>query len=114
MCNYRLNRPLSGSHFRRRSMPLHPRIPTSVDLDLAVQRKNHPILIEETEDGEEEVDFMLPHLPPLPDSEEKSSESEPDVHEENSSESEESTDMEEDDFAKSSEIDLLCISYFYN
>lgn len=95
----RLNRPLSGSHFHRRSMPLNPRIPTSMDLDLAVQKENHPVLLEEEEEVEE-VDFMLPLVTnvddPLPE------EVDPCEEEESPPESEESTDSSGDDFCKSS------------
>lgn len=57
------NRPLSGSHFHRRSIPSNPRVPTTMDLDLAVPQ-NHPVLQEEGQgEGEDEVDFTLPHLP---------------------------------------------------
>lgn len=60
-----------------------------MDLDLAVQKQNHPVLQEEEED---EVDTVPPHLP----------ESEAQLLEENSESDEESTDTEEDVFAKSS------------
>lgn len=88
------SRPLSGTRYHQRSMPLNPRVPTSMDLDLAVQKQDHPVLQEEVqeEDGEE-VDFV-PQLP---------FEAEVQPFEENLLESDEdSTDAEEDFFAKSS------------
>lgn len=72
-------------------MPLNPRIPTSMDLDLAVQQKNHPVLLEEQEEVEE-VDFMLPLVPNV----------EVDPCDGTPTESDDSTDSAEDDFCKSS------------
>lgn len=91
---HRLKRPLSGSHFHRRSMPLNPRVPTSMDLDLAVQRKNHPILYEEQEEVEEEVDYSLPVVAADVTTTEE---------DDTPLESEESSDsIDDDDFTKSS------------
>lgn len=69
-------------------MPLNPHVPTSVDLDLAVEKKNHPVLQEIAD--EEEVDFSLP---PLPDENEEELESDDDI-----------TDTEDDVFGQSSEL----------
>lgn len=67
-------------------MSLNPRVPTSMDLDLAVQQ-NHPVLREEGQE-EEEVDTLLPL---------------PSVQEDLPQESDEdSSDTEEDVFAQSS------------
>lgn len=97
------NRPLSGSHFHKRSMPLHPIVPTSMDLDLAVQRENHPVLLEEEEKEEYDYDeFMLPHLtPPAPEKEDPEKEEEL-LEEIMAEESEDTTESEEDVFAQSS------------
>ena len=38
-------------------MPLHPRVPTSMDLDLAVQKQDHPILLEVEQ---EDYDYFAP------------------------------------------------------
>ncbi len=85
-------------------MPLHPQVPTSIDLDLAVQRENHPVLLEEEEKEECDYDdFMLPHLPltvperELPEKEEDSLEKIPVEESE-----EDTTESDDDDFAKSS------------
>ena len=99
------NRPLSGSHYHKRSMPLHPRVPTSMDLDLAVQRENHPVLREEEEREEYDYDdnFMLPHLPAaVPEKEEEEDEPVETMTPEESGE--DITESEDDDaFAKSSQ-----------
>lgn len=88
-------------------MPLHPRVPTSMDLDLAVQQKNHPVLLEaeqETEEEEEDdEDSMLLYPPAVPNLKEEIPGSEVTPHEGNLTETDEdSTDTEEDDFSKSS------------
>ena len=85
-------------------MPLNPHIPISMDLDLAVQQKNHPILLEEQE-GEEEVDYVLPLLP-----DEKEETLAEQVVDPSYSQSDDSTDSSEDEFGKSSKIEML---YFY-
>lgn len=77
-------------------MPLNPHIPTSMDLDLAVQQKNHPILLEEQEDVEE-----VDHVPPLLPAEEKEILAEQ-VAQQSDSQSDDSTDSSEDEFGKSS------------
>ena len=86
------SRPLSGTRYHQRSMPLNPRVPTTMDLDLAVQKQNHPVLREDQEEDGEEVDFV-PQLP---------FEAEVQPFEQNTESDEESTDAEEDFFAKSS------------
>lgn len=91
-------------------MPLHPHIPTSVDLDLAVQRENHPVLLEEEEKEECDYDdFMLSHLPlPIPEKEvvEEVMEERPEEPEEEMPAiiSEEDTTESDDDYAKSSRL----------
>lgn len=63
------NRPLSGSHFHRRSKVANSNVSTSMDLDLAVHKENHPVLMEEdSEEGQDEPD--LAHQPSITDSEE--------------------------------------------
>lgn len=87
-------------------MPLHPPVPTSMDLDLAVHKKDHPVLMEvDQEEFEEEDEEVFPHLPPGNDSTNDTSgdDIDGDPYEEKPPESgEQSTDTEEDDFAKSS------------
>ena len=88
-------------------MPLHPHIPTTMDLDLAVQRENHPVLLEEEEEkeGSDYDDFMLSHLPlPTPVKEVVEKVEEPEEPEEEipAMISEEDTTESDDDFAKSS------------
>lgn len=71
-----------------------------MDLDLAVQKQNHPVLQEEgQEEEEDEVDFVPPHLSSV---QEHLPESEAQPLEETPESNEESTDTEEDVFAKSS------------
>lgn len=91
----RSNRPLSGSHLHRR-IPFNPRVNTSMDLDLAVQKHDHPVLMEE---GQDEADFVFP-------SDADKSDSEVDTLPPGSDE-DDTTDTEDDAFGKSSQSAFL-------
>lgn len=79
-------------------MPLHPHIPTSMDLDLAVNQQNHPVLQEEG--NEEEVDFMIPMHDEVPDSH-LHEDSQGDMVDEKLSESDGTTESDDDVFGQS-------------
>lgn len=77
-----------------------------MDLDLAVQRENHPVLLEEEEKEECDCDdFVFPHLPlTTPDKEISEEVEEPEEEIPAIKSEEDTTESEDDDFAKSSEL----------
>lgn len=109
-------------------MPLHPQVPTSMDLDLAVEQSNHPILEKEEveEGGFDMYDFGMPSLLENDigvDSEEISTTGDSSCDKNDSSLTEESdettSDLDDDFFAKSSRLICSFLSsesykYFFN